>query len=238
MAKSLEKIEALSLRRNGFSMKEISRKVGVSKSTASRWCRDIVLTEEQMRQLAKRLNMNSLVGSYKGARVQKERRLKLIESCWQNGISRFSNLSESELFICGVALYWAEGQKKGGVKTTFVNTDPLMIQFILNWFKKFFNLTNADFKFRVDINEMHMKRESVVRKYWENIVGVSENGFSKTSFKKVKNKKVYGNFNEHYGTLRIELVKPARVYYPLIGYIDGLAEAGRRLESWQTTLAA
>ena len=41
-----EKLKAQELRRNGFSYSEILLQVSVSKDTISRWCRDIVLSEE------------------------------------------------------------------------------------------------------------------------------------------------------------------------------------------------
>ena len=41
------KQEVLSLRRQGLSYREITKKVRVSKDSVSRWCKDINLTIEQ-----------------------------------------------------------------------------------------------------------------------------------------------------------------------------------------------
>lgn len=39
------------MRKEGWSLKDIAGSLGVSKSTVSLWCRDIILTEEQARLL-------------------------------------------------------------------------------------------------------------------------------------------------------------------------------------------
>lgn len=225
MAKSLERIRARELRLDGYSMKAIAEAVGVTKSTASLWCRDVVLNEEQMRKLQERSRVGSLVGRLKGAKVQQERRLRLIEQCDQHGELRFSNLTEKEFFVAGLALYWAEGFRKGR-RVGFCNSDPKMMRFMIDWLLIFFDLDFADFKFRVDINEIHFNREETVKKYWSEILKIPLDQFQKTSFKRAISKKVYANFNEHYGTLRFELLKPARVVYNLMGYIHGLSLAG------------
>lgn len=228
MAKSLEKIEARRLRREeGLSYKQISQRVKISKSTVSLWCRDIQLTEEQIHCLSIRSIDRSYIGRLKGANILKERRLALIEKCKENGKLRLSYLNREQFFVAGLALYWAEGYKTGrGV--IFCNSDPDMMRFMINWFFIFFGLTYNDFKFRVDINEIHREREEIVKNYWIKTLSIPKSRFQKTSFKKVVNKKVYENFNEHYGTLRFELLRPTRVIYNLLGYIHGLSLVGNK----------
>lgn len=46
MAKFKEKIKARELRHRGESIKDIARKLKVSKGSVSRWCRDIELTPQ------------------------------------------------------------------------------------------------------------------------------------------------------------------------------------------------
>ena len=51
MAKSLKKIKALKLRQSGMSIKEIASTIGISRSTASVWCREVVLSKSQKEKL-------------------------------------------------------------------------------------------------------------------------------------------------------------------------------------------
>src|SRR3989338_8160546 len=131
MARSKDKIEARRLRsKEGLSYKEIVNKVNVAKSTISKWCRDIDLTEDQIKSSEKRLNLKNMKGRIIGARMQRNRRLALMKKCEDDGKLKFSSLTKNEFFIAGLALYWAEGFKKGG-HAGFCNTDPLMMKFII-----------------------------------------------------------------------------------------------------------
>lgn len=49
-----EKMLAIKLRKKGLSYSQIKRKVQVSKDTLSRWCREVILSPEQMETLLKR----------------------------------------------------------------------------------------------------------------------------------------------------------------------------------------
>ena len=49
MAKSLKKLEAIKLRQSGLSIKDISSKIEIARSTVSIWCRDVVLSKNDPR---------------------------------------------------------------------------------------------------------------------------------------------------------------------------------------------
>jgi len=51
MAKSKERNRAIELRKKGESIKVIAKKIGVSKSSTSIWCRDIILSPMQIQKL-------------------------------------------------------------------------------------------------------------------------------------------------------------------------------------------
>jgi len=230
MAKPLLRIEAREMRAKGESVKEIARRLGVSKSTASLWVRDIILSVEQLEKLRKQSLKGAELGRLRSALKQKERRLKLIEESEKQGIKRLKNLTEREFFVAGLALYWAEGSKKTR-EVTFCNSDPKLITFMIEWIKRCFDIKTEELAAYVGINEIHKSREKIVREYWSKISRIPLNQFRKTSFKKTKNKKVYKNFDRHYGTLAIKLLKSARNYYKIMGLIEGLSEAGSRLVS-------
>lgn len=230
MAKTLLRLEARKLRKKGVSVKKIAQYLGVSKSTASIWVRDIVLSVEQLEGLRKSRIRGADLGRLRNALLQKDRRLKLIEESKKHGIKLLSDMTEREFLIAGLALYWAEGSKKKRI-VELCNSDPKMIRFFLLWLQKCFDIPISEIKCYVGINQVHRKREKIVKSFWSKITGIPLSQFTKTSFKKVKNKKVYDNFNEHYGTLSVKVRNPARFYYKIIGFIDGLYEAGSGLVS-------
>ncbi len=230
MAKYLLRLKARKLRKNGVSVKKIAERLHVSKATASIWVREIILTVGQLEVLRKSMMKGKELGRFKSALLQKERRLKLMEESKILGIESLKNLTEREILVAGLALYWGEGSRKTR-EVEFCNSDPKMIKFLLHWLAKCFGIKSREIRCTVGINEIHHKREQFVKEYWSKITEIPLTQFRKTNFKKVKNKKVYENFNDHYGTLTISVLKPSRFYYKILGLIEGLHEAGGGLVS-------
>jgi len=56
--------------------------------------------------------------------------------------------------------------------------------------------------------------------------GIPRKQFYKTILIKAKNKKIYKNFNIHYGTAMLGIRRPAEIYYKIMGLIDALSQAG------------
>lgn len=227
MAKYALRIKAREMRSGGESVKVIAKALGVTKSTVSLWVRDIILTVDQLETLMKRKIKGGELGRAKGAFMQKKRRMDMIRQRENEGIEKLKDLSEGEFFTAGVALYWGEGSKK---KREFYvcNSDPKIIQFIINWLKKFYGIGVDRLVAVVGINEIHREREVIVKKFWSEQTGIPLNQFRKTSFKKAKVHKVYANFNEHYGTLSIHVLKGCEIYYKMLGLLVGLSEASKK----------
>ncbi len=224
MAKSLQKIHARELRAQGVSVRDIAVKLKVAKSTASLWVRDIILSLEQLEKLRHQKIIGGEKGRFLGARKQKQDRLLRIQRGIDKGKMMFPTLSNHELLIAGVALYWAEGTKKQR-EVVFCNSDPKLVLFMIRWLQICFDIPISRFRCSVGINEIHKERENIVKRYWTDITGIPLSQFTKTSFKKVKNKKVYANFDQHYGTLAVDVSKPAELHYQILGLIEGLYQA-------------
>lgn len=225
MIQSGLRLKAQELRQQGFGIKEIARMLNVPKSTVSGWVKSINLTVEQVESLKQRSIKGSELGRLKGALIQKQKRLNLIEEFQQKGQVELSVLSEGELLVAGLALYWGEGGKTNR-RVELCNSDPKMIKFFISWLCKCFKVKKDELMCCIGINQGHIKREFEVRSYWSNVTGVPLDQFRKTSFKKVTNKKVYQNFDQHFGTLSIRVAKSSLLYYKISGLINALGMAG------------
>ncbi len=223
MAKSNERNRAIELRRKGQSIKEIAKKIGVSKSSASIWCRDIVLTKAQVKKLHESMVKGSYAGRMKGARMQYERRLKVIEAANINGRAEIGSLSKRDLLISFISLYWGEGSKKSR-QFAINNSDSEMVKFIINALKKLWGIKKERFVLTIGINEIHRGRDREVVNYWSRVTGIPKDQFRKTIFIKAKNKKHYDNFRKHYGTVTVKLKKSSDIYYKTMGLIKGLVQ--------------
>lgn len=215
------------MRSKGESVGGIAKKLRVSKGTVSLWVQDIVLTVEQLQSIRKQWIIGTEAGRLKGAWMQKQRRLAVMKKMEESGSDRFKNLSDDGFFVGGIALYWAEGSKKTR-KLEICNSDPKMIKFMVNWFRKYFGIETHRFSIRVGINEIHRKREEIIKKYWANFLDIPISQFRKTSYKKTKPHKVYGNYNDYFGTLILSILKPGELYYKMLGLVEGFANVAQR----------
>ena len=221
MAKYQQRIQARELRSKGVSVKTIAKELGVAKSTASLWVRDIVLSTNQLEQLRRQKIEGGEKGRLLGSLKQKNARIERVRQGKILGEKLLGTFSKKEFFTAGIALYWAEGNKRMK-KIEFCNSDPNLVVFMINWFKLFYGLKIQDFRCYVGINAIHRARNDVVRTYWSKITHIPLSQFTKTSFKKSKPHKIYENFNDHFGTLSVRVVKPSRIVYNILGLIDAL----------------
>ena len=223
MAKIQEKIKAQELRRKGWSINEIAQKLSVSKSTTSVWCRDISLTPDQIKRLTEKQTSKSYEGRLKGLEKIRQKRLQEITLLRKEGIKEVNKLNKKEFFIAGIAMYWSEGYTAPvNYEVGFTNSDPKMILFMLKWFKRCCKVDHNRFSLRVGINEIHKNRIKKVEKYWSQLTKIPLSQFNKTSLKKAKIQKVYKNYNEHYGTLRIKVRRGTKLRRKIDGWIEGL----------------
>ena len=224
MTNITKKLLAQELRRKGWSISEIAKELNTCKGgSISKWCRDIVLTPEQIERLAKQQES----GSYKGRMifVEKSRRQRLreVKLLREQGIKEIGKLNKRDLFIAGVAMYWSEGYTySSGEQVGFTNSDPKMILFILRWFKEICKVPNDNISCQVKINQIHKNRIKEVENYWSELTAIPLNQFNKTVLIKSKIKKVYPNPETYYGTLRITVRQGTRLRRRINGWIGGL----------------
>lgn len=224
MAKFKEKIEVRKSRLNGDSINEIAQKLGLSKSTVSFWCKDIRLTPKQIERLSKRQLSASYKGRLKAVEQKRKNRLANIENLRKKGIKEIGNINKRELFLAGLGIYWGEGYKSL-TTTAFTSSDPKIVLFMIKWLGKNCQISTKDFICRVGLNITHRHRIQDVERYWSEITGIPQSQFTKTTLVKTKNKKVYENFDNYYGTLRISVRRSSRLQRKILGWLEGLSTA-------------
>ncbi len=227
MAKTSLHERALELRKSGQSLGQISDLLHVSKSTASKWTKDVILTIDQ----AEKLRQSSIKGKERGRLIaslnRKNERIQRQKEAIISGCSELNKLTRRELLVSGVALYAGEGVKAKR-EVRFCNSNPDIVNFMIRWLKECFEIDDNRLRCAVGINEVHRNREEVVKNYWSQITKIPLSSFHKTSFKKVVSKKVYKNFNNHFGTLDVRVLRSTSIHDKILGLIHGLFMAGCR----------
>ncbi len=217
--KLAKKNKARELRKQGRSYSEILEEVDVAKSTISRWCRDIILTDDQIQRLSEKSTKGARKGSLIAARNKQCRRIERIESLKKEGIAEVGELGHREKFIAGVALYLGDGNK-GSDKVGFSNANPKIIAFMVDWLREFCDVSEERYRGQIWIHENQNEREA--RKFWSRITGIPLNQFKKSYV--VKNKdgsnKIRKNIHP-YGVFSIR-ISSTNTQRRLLGWMAGV----------------
>ena len=177
--KLTEKTEAVRLRKLGRSYKEIRKKLSISKGTLSLWLRDIGLTEKQKERLYVELRQKNAYRLAKFNQTKKKERSKLIiAQAEKESVVLFRN----PLFLSGLMLYWAEGDKSEDREAVkFSNSDPLIIKLMMRWFREICNIPEKKFRIALHIHELFCRKD--VEKYWSKLTDIPFTQFHKTQIK-------------------------------------------------------
>ena len=136
-----QQARARELRLEGWSLVDIARELGVSKSSVSLWVRDLGVVIEQRR------------GSRAGRPTAAQRRkLDEIDALDAAGRDELGILDDQAFLAAGAALYAGEGAKQDG-RVLFANSDPDMVRFFCQWLRYFFPLDEKRFRVRVYLHE-------------------------------------------------------------------------------------
>ncbi|MEK7125060.1 MAG: hypothetical protein AAB864_01555 [Patescibacteria group bacterium] len=132
---------------------------------------------------------------------------------------KLHKLTREGFFVAGLALYLGEGSKTTSV-VEFTNGNPLLILFMLRWFKRFYRISKKDVRFSLLLNEQFKPLEQQIRKSWIGTLGISIQQFTKTRFSKVKRKKIYQELSTYLGTINFRVRRSSRILYELQAYMD------------------
>lgn len=193
--KPKEKQQAIILRKQGLSLREIQQKLHVSKSTLSLWLRDTPLAPEQMLTLLKKRE-NSWVAA--GAK-RHQMRLEEEENEFQKAKNEVGMLSDRDLFLIAISLYWGEGDKqrlRPSKNATISNSDPAIILIFYIWIKKF--MPSVKISCTLYIHEHYRLEEGYILDYWKSYFSDPTIQWNKIVFKKHIKNKPFMRYNREY----------------------------------------
>jgi hypothetical protein len=166
--KTQERLKARRLRREeGRSVKEIERLLGVSRSTASLWVRDIPLTVAQRASLKRRNPIYN--GQFKGAAVNAERGRTRRLVYQEQGRRRA--MDADDLYVAGCMLYWAEGDK-GRNAVRLANSDPAVIRHFAEFLRVEFGVADEQFRITCNLFADHEGRQKEIEDFWLATLGL------------------------------------------------------------------
>jgi transcriptional regulator with XRE-family HTH domain len=191
--KTEERQRARKLRAQGWSVREIERQLGVSRSSVSVWVRDIHLEDAQRRRLARKTNVGQLA-----AAARKASTARTIRAQYQEDGRRLARV-RGPSYAAGCMLYWAEGSK-GRNSAQMSNSDPALLSFFAQFLREHFKVPDEAFRIHCNLFTDHLERQREVERFWLSALGLPAtslrksivNTYSKYSLKKRANKLPYG----------------------------------------------
>jgi len=174
-----EKIKAIRLRKSGKSYSEIRKQVKVSKGTLSLWLRDIKLTPEQEKRLYVTLLRKN---AYRLAKANQRKRIEKTKKIIGAAREEVKSLMKNPLFLSGLMLYWAEGDKSEETEMVkFTNSDPVMIKLMMKWFREICKVPEKKFRITLHIHKLHCRKG--IENYWSKLTNIPQSQFYKTQIK-------------------------------------------------------
>lgn len=222
MSKSSQREYAISLRKQGKSYSEILAELPVAKSTLSLWLRSVGLSTPQKQVLTER----RLAAAKRGGAAKRVQRLANIETVFTQCRNDIGAVSKRDLFILGIALYWAEGSKekegKRGSGVRFTNMDPQMLIMFLRWLKEL-GVFQEEIKFELYLHDTRKDIQSTAQEYWSKQLRVPIEHFGTVYFKKGNIKTNRRNVSDGYhGIIRIKVKKSSQLYRRISGWLHAI----------------
>jgi hypothetical protein len=223
MEKTDKKSQAIALRKRAFSIRDIANKLDVSKSSVSLWCRNVVLSQKQLKKIKDNFIIKSAPGRLVGAMMNKNKKIDAMSKHRDDGIKTVGKLSDREILLVGTALYWAEGAKTMS-RFLFVNSNPDMILVMMRFLQKVLKVPKNEITVGVQINSIHRYRIDKVLLFWSKLLDLPNSQFNKPYYVNVKAKKTYENMDNYYGTVRLRVKRSSGLQYKILGLMDGIIQ--------------
>lgn len=225
MTKIIFKQRAIDLRKQGKTYSEILNEIHVAKSTLSDWLKGVGLSVPQRQ----RITQKRKDAQRKGAEARHIDRVVRQEKIIHRSQKEIVTISNRELFLIGVALYWAEGSKEKkydpGVRASFSNSDPQMISLFLKWLSECVRVPYHDISADLYIHESHRARVDEVIQSWARILNVSRSFIRHTYFKRNKIRTKRKNKGSLYlGLLRVNISASSDLNRRITGWIKGICD--------------
>ncbi|MFA4999923.1 MAG: hypothetical protein WC545_00995 [Patescibacteria group bacterium] len=221
ISKTSDKEKAVKFRRRGYSYSDILKEVPVAKSTLSMWLRSVGLSQSQKQ----RLTDKKLAAIRKGGERKREIRISTTKRIKDEARRDISQLNDRDLWLIGIALYWAEGQKERGRGSLVAlgNSDRFLIQVFLKWLIDICKIPKNDIHFWLFLHKTAAERLPEVQKYWSQATGFPLDEFKKVTWKRNQISSNRKNRGEgYYGLLRVIVRRSTNLNRRIQGWVEGI----------------
>ena len=178
---------ARALRKRGYSLKEISSRFHVAKSTASLWVEDIALdakAEKRLLGIIKR-------GQFISAKNRRAKTRVLEQRYFDEALEEIRSNPNHEKNVCAM-IYWCEGAKDPKNGVVFTNSDPSLVKTFLKLLRTSFLLDENRFHPCIHLHSYHSPRKQL--DFWAKITDINKRQFIKPYLKSNTGKRIRSGY--------------------------------------------
>jgi transposase-like protein len=217
-AKDELRAKAYELRAEGLTSTEIAGRLGVARSTVSKWVQEIPRIGRLSYEECRKRNADGLARYWADMPTIREARRHAI--C-ERAASEIGSMSDREILIAGAVAYWCEGTKSKPYaapreRVTFINSDPHLVAFFLRF------LTVAGVAPDRLICRLHIHESADVagaELFWQGVTGIPADQFRRPTLKRHNPKTARKNTGEDYhGCLIISVRCSTELYRQIQGW--------------------
>ncbi|MBI4225044.1 MAG: hypothetical protein HY617_01815 [Candidatus Sungbacteria bacterium] len=220
--KNARKSKAIILRKRGLSYREIVEHVPVARSMLSVWLRDVKLTKKHRHRLIEKQRLSAL----RGAASRRKQRILRTEEIHRAAAQEITGISDRELWLMGIMLYWAEGgqerEERPGSGVWFSSSDPYMVKVFLKWLLDVCKVPGSAISFEVTIQGHHNYTLDHVVKYWAYITGFEKKDFSHVYFRQQHAERKKKRSAAYQGVLKIKVKESSALNRKITGWIRAI----------------
>ncbi|MFG2011765.1 helix-turn-helix domain-containing protein [Micromonospora sp. NPDC048868] len=221
---------AVELRAEGRSVNDIARQLGVAKSTAYQWVRDLPLAEEGAGAERRRAHAALMTEARWSAHRKARDTARAAEQVRAAGL--VGSLADRDLLLLGAAIYWCEGTKskpwRRDDRLQFVNSDPGLLALFLR-FLEVCGVDRAVPSYRISIHETADLDAAL--KWWARKLDLPVDRFQRANLKKHRPATLRRNVGDDYrGCLVITVPRSRELYWRIEGMIAELFQTVERGE--------
>ncbi|NWG15900.1 MAG: hypothetical protein HXY41_04625 [Chloroflexi bacterium] len=167
------------MRRQGMSVRDITKLTGASKASVSLWVRDIELTEAQQDALKEK--QRRWAGRNQGGQVNRKKGLERRQVYQEAG--RVKAREMRPLHLAGCMLYWAEGAKSRNT-VHFINSDPHMMGLFIRFLREELEVSEAEFVVYIHCHTQDEQEIERIKTYWLDLLKLPPSALRKVLYKK------------------------------------------------------
>jgi transcriptional regulator with XRE-family HTH domain len=209
---------ARELRAQGYTYLEIVAELGVSKGSASLWCRDMPRVGRLSKEEIRKRNSAGVSAFWAEESPRREARRQALSD---HAARELGSLTDREVIIAGAIAYWCEGAKnkpyrRFGNDVAFINSDPKLILFFLR-FLAVAGIERERIYCRVSIHES--ADIAAAERFWRQVTGLPDHQFRRPTLKRHNPATTRKNTGDDYhGCLIVRVLGAAELYRKIEGW--------------------